>query len=205
MTPASPPDLPGFNYTPALDKVPRAGTVAEQIALNDRAWEMVEPYKAPSGFSGTRLSNAWVGAHDWRVQLYFYSALPWREGTVRGLVAAALRRSHPVLYGTAVNPAARPAAVWRIPAEGDAVERFFEAKYHTFSVLFPQDRSFAVQGNDGDFAVFAGPEAFLREALPPEAIGHAFTAEVVDNVEAEHGEGCMRNVLAHYAPFMLER
>jgi hypothetical protein len=198
-------DLPGFTYTPALDEVPRAGTVAEQIAWQDRAWEMVEVYKAPSGYNGARLSNAWLGAHDWRVQLYTFSALCWRPGTMSSFVSAAIRAGHSALYGTRVSPGARPTAVWRIPAEEDAVERFFEAHYHTFSVLFPADRSFAVQGNDGDFAVFAGSEAFLREALPPEAIGHSFTAEVVDGVEAEYGEGCMEGILAHYAPFMLER
>ena len=61
----------------------------------------------------------------------------------------------------------------------------------------------SVQGNDGDFCVFAGPEAFVREALPPTAIGSAATAEVTAEVEKEHGKGCMKGVLAHYEHFMI--
>jgi hypothetical protein len=196
-------DPPSSAGLPALDGMPRAGSPAEQIALQDSAWAMVETYKAPSGYLGTRLSNAWLGEHDWRVQLFFYYDLAWAPGTVRGLVGAALRRRHSFLLGTAVSTAARPTAVWRLPTEEDAVERFFEAHHTTFSVLFPSDRSFAVHGNDGDFCVFAGPEAFVREALPTAAIGPAATAEVTAEVEKEHGKGCMKGVLAHYEHFMI--
>jgi hypothetical protein len=121
----------------------------------------------------------------------------------RLLVGAALRRRHRFLFGTAATPSLRPSAVWRLPTEEDAIERFFEAHYLTFNVLFPADRSFAVHGNDGDFCVFAGPEAFVREALPPAAIGPAATAEVTAEVEKEHGKGCMKGVLAHYEHFMI--
>jgi hypothetical protein len=198
-------DPPSLTITPALDEMPRAGTVAEQIALQDTAYEMVETYKAPSGYMGARLSNAWLGEHDWNVCLHIHDDLAWEGDTIRAFMAAVLRRGHAVLYGTAVSQDMRPSAVWRIPVEEDAIQRFFEAHGMNFSVLFPADRSFAVQGNDGDFAVFAGPESFLREALPDEAFTPAFLAKVVDRVEAEHGEGCMEGVLAHYAPFMLGR
>jgi hypothetical protein len=197
-------DLPSATTYPALDGMPRAGSPAEQMALQDSAWAMLEEYRAPSGYVGSRLSNAWLGERNWSVQLFYYRDLPWRPGTVAGLVAAALRRRHHFLFGTAVSPPSRPSAVWRLPAEEDAVERFFEAHYLTFSVLFPPDRSFAVHGNDGDFCVFAGPEPFVREAFPPAAIGAATTADVVAEVEKEHGKGCMKGVLTHYGPFMLD-
>lgn len=199
------PEPPSTAIYPSLDQMPRAGSPAEQIALHDSAWEMVEIYTAPSGHVGTRLSNAWLGERGWRVQLFFYRELPWEPGTVRGLVAAVLRRGYGFLLGTAVLATERPTAVWRLPVEEDAIERFFEGNYLMFNVLFPSDRAFAVQGNDGDFCVFAGPEEFIREALPPSAIGTAATAKVVEEVENEHGEGCMKGVLAHYEPFMLER
>ncbi|NGM22717.1 hypothetical protein G3576_22080 [Roseomonas stagni] len=71
-------------------------------------------------------------------------------------------------------------------------------------MLFPEDLSFAIHANDGDYAVYAGPEDFIRAALPPEAIGAAATANVVEGIEEEHGEGAIDGILAHYAPFMLE-
>jgi hypothetical protein len=198
------PELPAATNHPALDDMPRAGTTGEQIALQMGAVEMVEPYRAPSGYLGMRLSNAWLGERDWRVQLFFYRDLAWTPGTVRNLIAAARRRSHTSLLGTATAPLLRPGAVWRMPMEEDAIERFFEAYYLIFNLLFPAERTFAVNGNDGDFAVFAGPEAFVREAVPDGAIGVATTAEVVAEVEREHGKGCMSGVLAHYRPFMIE-
>jgi hypothetical protein len=189
---------------PALDEMTRAGSPEEQIALQLSAVEMLEPYRAPSGYAGMRLSNAWLGERDWRIQLFFFYDLTWEPGTKRNLIAAARRRGHVSLLGTPTSPPARPGAVWHLPMEEDAIERFFEAYRLSFSVLFPADRTFALNGNDGDFAVFAGPEAFVREAVPDGAIGAATTAEVVAEVEREHGKGCMEGVLAHYAPFMIE-
>jgi hypothetical protein len=195
--------LPSFAITPALDKMPRAGTEAEQLALQDLAYEMVEPFEPPSGYDiGSRLSNAWLGEHDWKVCLHLHHEVTWKGDVIAGLIAIAQRRGLPCLYGTAVSQNVRPSAVWRFPIEEDAIQRLFEVHRMDYCVLFPADRSFAVQGNDGDFVVFAGPEAFLREALPDEAFTPAFLAKVVDRVEAEHGEGSMAGVLAHYAPFM---
>jgi len=195
---------PSTAVYPSLDAMPRAGSATQQIALHDSAWEMVETYHAPSGHKGTRLSNEWLGTHDWRVQLFYFRDLAWEAGTVRGLVAASRRRGHRFLFGTAVSPVARPTAVWQLPIEEDAIERFFEPHHSTFTVLFPADRSFAVHGNDGDFSTFAGPERFIREALPESAIGRAATAAVRAEVEKEHGKGCMKDVLIHYEPFMLD-
>ncbi|CAH0258741.1 hypothetical protein [Roseomonas sp. CECT 9278] len=204
MTANRPPFLPGDATFPALDQMPRAGSAEQQIALQLSAVEMVEPYRAPSGHPGMRLSNAWLGEHDWRIQMFFYRDLPWEPGRLRNLISAARRRGHATLLGTPTSLTSRPGAVWRLALEEDAIERFFEAYYLSFNLLFPADRSFAVNGNDGDFAVFAGPEAFVREAVPDGAIGAETTAEVVAEVEREHGKGCMEGVLAHYAPFMIE-
>jgi hypothetical protein len=202
---ANPPLYPPADTTfPALDEMPRAGSAEEQIALQLSAVEMVEPYRAPSGHQGMRLANAWLGERDWRIQIFFYRDLPWAPGSVRNLIAAARRRGHESLLGTPTSLPSRPGAVWRLAMEEDAIERFFEAYYLSFSLLCPADRSFAVSGNDGDFVVFAGPEDFVREAVPDGAIGMAATAEVVAEVEREHGKGSMDGVLAHYAPFMIE-
>lgn len=66
---------PSATTLPALDDMPRAGSPEEQIALQDSAWAMLETYTAPSGHTGTRLSNAWLGERDWSVQLFHYRDL----------------------------------------------------------------------------------------------------------------------------------
>lgn len=165
---------------------------------------MVEACTGPSGHVGTRMSNAWLGERDWTVQFFFYRDLAWNPGATSRLVASALRRGQRFLLGTAVSPAFRPTAVWRLPTDEDSVERFFEANYRICNILFPADRSFAVHGSDGDFCTFAGPESFIREALSDEAIGTEATAAVVAEVEREYGKGCMKGTLAHYEAFMVE-
>jgi hypothetical protein len=196
-------DLPAMTTYPALDGMPRAGSTSQQIALQNSAWEMVETCTGPSGHAGTRMSNAWLGARGWAVQLFFYRDLAWRPGASRGLVASALRNGQRILLGTAVSPAFRPTAVWRLPTEEDSIERFFEANSGICNVVFAEDRSFAVHGSDGDFCTFAGPESFIRAALPADNIGPSATAEVVAEVEKEYGLRSMDGMLAHYQPFML--
>lgn len=190
---------------PSLGDMQRAGSPTEQLALQDSAWEMLETYTTPSGAIRTRLSNNWLGERDWRVQLFFQYHLAWEPEAIGPLIAALRRRQHLTLLGTVVQPGVlRRSAVWRVPVDEDGIGRFFEAHYAVFHMLFPRDRSFAVHANDGDFSVFAGPEDFVRDALPPEAIGARGTAEVVRVVETEHGKGCMDGILAHYAPFTLD-
>ncbi|SFK90678.1 hypothetical protein SAMN02745775_11089 [Falsiroseomonas stagni DSM 19981] len=195
---------PGCFLQP-LGPMPRAGTPAQQIALQDRAWTMLELYETPSGRPGTRLSNAWLGAQGWRVQMVDHFSL-WKEEFVAPLNAAARRRGHEFLLGTVVQPGVlRVSAVWHVATDPDPTSRFFEAHEAGFHMLFPEDLSFAIHANDGDYAVYAGPEEFIRAALPPEAIGAAATADVVEGIEEEHGEGAIDGILAHYAPFMLDR
>ncbi len=195
---------PGCFLEP-LGPMLRAGTPAQQIALQDRAWTMLELYETPAGREGTRLSNARLGMHGWRVQIVDHY-LMWKEEWVAPLVAASRRRGHDFLLGTVVQPGLlRVSAVWRVAADPDPTSRFFEAHYAGFHMLFPEDLSFAIHANEGDYAIYAGPEDFLREALPPEAIGAAATADVVEGIEEEHGEGAIDGILAHYAPFMLDR
>jgi hypothetical protein len=185
--------------------MPRAGSPAEQIALQDRAWTMLEVFDTAAGRKGTRISNAWLGEKGWRVQLVDQSSM-WKEEWVEPFTKAARLAGHPHLFGTyAETGDFRVSAVWRVAADPDPTSRFFEAHYAGFHMLFPADLSFAIHANEGDYAVYAGPEDFLRQALPPEAIGAAATAEVVEEIEEEHGEGTIDGILAHYAPFMLDR
>jgi hypothetical protein len=189
---------------PSLGDMRRAGSPAEQIAAQDRAWEMLETYATPSGLIRTRISNEWLGEKDWRVQLVPQYVM-WDAEWVEPLAATAILCGHLFLLGTVVQPGdLRPSAVWHVPADGDGIGRFFEAHYALFHMLFAADRSFAVHANDGDFAVYAGPEDFIREALHPDAIGPAATKAVKAAVEEEHGKGCMDGILAHYEPFMLD-
>ncbi len=188
-----------------LGPMPRAGTPEQQIALQNGAWTMLELYETPAGRQGTRLSNAWLGQKAWRVQIVGHYHM-WEEKWVAPLVAATRRRGHDFLLGTTVQPGfLRVSAVWRVSADPDPTSRFFEAHYAGFHMLFPEDLSFAIHANEGDYAVYAGPEDFIRAALPPEAIGAAATADVVEGIEEEHGEGAIDGILAHYAPFMLDR
>jgi len=190
---------------PSLGDMKRAGSPAEQIAAQGRAWEMLEPYATPSGLVRSRLSNEWLGEKNWSIQFVPQYLMGWDADWVEPLAAVAIRRGHPFLLGTVVQPGdLRPSAVWRVPADPDGIGRFFEAHYALFHMIFAADRSFAVHANDGDFAVYAGPEDFVREALPPEAIGPEATAAVQAAVEQEHGKGCMDGILAHYRPFMLD-
>lgn len=188
----------------AIDHLAQAGTRAQQRVLRDLGWTMLETWQLPNGYSGTRFANAWLGEHRWRVQVVPQREM-WKPEWVAPLAKAAVRRGHEHLLGTSVETGKfRDRATWRIPTNADDVGRFFEAHYPMFSLLFPADRSFAIHCVGADLATYAGPEEFVREAVPDGAIGPAMTAEVVAEVEREHGKGCMQGVLAHYAPFMLD-
>jgi hypothetical protein len=191
---------------PSLADTPRAGTPERQIALQNSAWEMLETFVPAEGITGTRLSNQWLGRHGWRVQIVPQWVLGRYHDWVVPLVAHGKRNPADVLLGTVVETGAlRVSAVWQPPFDPDHVRRFFEAHYCVYHILFPESRAFAVHADDNNLAVYAGPEDFLREVLPPEAIGAAATAEVVEEIEEEHGEGAIDGILAHYAPFMLDR
>jgi len=72
------------------------------------------------------------------------------------------------------------------------------------SILFPADLSFAVHCTDNEFATCTGPEDFLREALPPEALGPRAIAAAVDYVNPELTEANWDNFPAPYRPFMID-
>jgi hypothetical protein len=187
-----PDDLPSSGYTPTIADIPRAGSVAEQVAFHDSAWRMVETYTCPSGYPGTRVSNAWLGEHGWVVQLLPFFELAWGnrfhlpDGSTACDRLARLAQQHAAggILGTMLAPGTRPSAVYRMPLDADSIERFFEAHRHCCHMAFPPDFFFAVHANDGDFCTYAGPEAFIREALPAERIGPAATAKVIADVEA---------------------
>lgn len=205
MTPESIEDLPIHAIPEPLAGIPRAGTASEQAALHAGAWEMLEPYLVIEGVPGTRLANAWLGERGWRVQFVHNFDLSLDDELPATLEAALAQRPDGELFGGNTGSSRDlPRAVWRLTPMTDVIGRFFNAHRHGFHILFPADRSFAIHANDGDFAVYAGPEAFLRKALPPRFIGPAATTRVVRDVEAAHGEGCMDDILAHYAPFLIE-
>ena len=179
-----------------------------QLALRDRAFEMLEVFNTRSGLPGTRLSNAWLGEHDWRVQLLPHWDLRYSEPLefFGPLTAALQRRGIPNLYGTFVSASTitSPTAVWHIPAEAALISNFFEAHRNGFHIPVPEDRSFAIHGHEDVRAAFAGPEAFLREALLPEFQGEGALADLKDAMDEEYGEAAFAAVLDHYGPFLLE-
>ena len=201
-------DLPG----PCLDEfmvgLAHIPGRAAQMALRDKAYEMLEVFKTQSGVPGTRLSNAWLGEHDWRVQLLRHWDIGngGPPGRFEPLVAALQRRGITHLCGTYVSgkDGAPPTAVWRIPLEAKRISGFFEAHCYGFHILFPEDRSFAIHAMEDVCAAFTGPEAFLREALLPEFQGEAALADLKDAMDEEYGEAAFASVLAHYGPFLLE-
>ena len=91
-----------------------------------------------------------------------------------------------------------------MPTDAEDISRFFESHYANFSVLFPADLSFAIHCTDGEFAVHAGAEEFLRDALPPEAIGAQATAAAIAYVDPTLTEKDHEDFLAPFRPFMID-
>ncbi len=201
-------DLPGPCLEEFMDGMAHIPGRAAQMALRDKAYEMLEFYSTPSGRPGTRLSNAWLGEHDWRVQLLQHWDIrnSGPSDMFVPLVAALQRRGTTHLCGTYVSgkDSTPPTAVWRIPLEARRISSFFEAHRYGFHIVFPEDRSFAIHATEDVDAAFAGPEAFLREALLPEFQGEAALADLKDAMDEEYGEAAFASVLAHYGPFLLE-
>jgi hypothetical protein len=188
----------------AIAHLSQAGSTKEQEALRELAWTMLEIWTLPDGYSRTRFANAWLGDQGWQVQIAPQREM-WKPDWVAGLAKAAARRGQVELLGTAVETGEfRDAAIWRVPTNAEDVSRFFESHYPVFSLLFPADRSFAVHCVGGEFAVYAGPEAFLREALPPEAIGAHATAATINYVDPELTEADYADFLGPYRLFMIE-
>lgn len=186
----------------AIAHLSQAGTPAEQSVLRDLGWTMLEAWHLPNADSGTRFANAWLGEHRWRVQIAPQREM-WKPEWVAPLAEAAARRGHEHLLGTSVETGEfRDRAIWRIPTNADDVSRFFEAHYPMFSLLFPADRSFAIHCVVGDLATYAGPEDFVREALPREAIGPHATAAAIAYVDPDLTEDDYPHILGAYRPFM---
>ena len=183
----------------------RAGTPAQQRAVQRDAWSRLETYGTPSGLPGSRISNEVLGSRDWRVQLTPHAGLMlghrvWLDALVSGCSLVGIAG----LFGTTVNPSEQHSAVWALGLDPDAIGLFFHLHYFSFHMVFDNRLSCIIHANDGDFVAYAGPEKWLRAALPPQAIGRAATIDVVEGVEEEHGPGCMDGILEHYAPFMLD-
>lgn len=183
-----------------------AGSTAQQRSLHKGAFNLLETYTTPSGLPGTRLSNEVLGSRGWRVQLAPHYPLMKHEPPWLGPLAAACSAAGiSTLFGAAVNPRENPASsVWELGLDPDDVGLFFNLHVHNFHIVFDSQYSCALMANDGDFVAYAGPEKWLRAALPKHAIGAAATADWLEGVEGEHGAGCMNTILEHYAPFMLD-
>ncbi|MBX9748395.1 MAG: hypothetical protein K5Q68_02155 [Roseococcus sp.] len=207
MTQEDSDDLPGQCDPEMMADMAHIPGRAAQLALRDKAYEILEIFKTRSGRPGTRLSNAWLGEHDWRVQLLQHWDI--RHGGPEmfvPLVAALQRGGITHLCGTYVDAEGitDPTAVWRIPLEAGLISSFFGAHRYGFHILLPEDRSFAIHAMEDVCAAFAGPEAFLREALLPEFQGEGALADLKDAMDEEYGEAAFASVLAHYGPFLLE-
>jgi hypothetical protein len=209
MTDADPNNPPEAVWSESLREKRRAGSPAVQRELNAKAWSMLETYRLRGGGTGARLANEWLGSHDWCVQLVdqFLIGHPDCIPLLVPLATAALRRGATTLVGTDVHPEhPRPSAVWRVQADSDSINGFFNANYvfaHSFTLLFPEQLGFAILAAEGEYAVLAGPEDFLREVLPPEALGSAATEALKLELERERGAGWFDAILGHYAPFVL--
>lgn len=181
---------------------------AAQLALRTSAFEMLETFTIHPRLLGTQFSNEWLGEHEWRVQLLRQSDIrnSSPEEMFDPLINALKRRQLTHLFGTFVGGSsiASPTAVWRVPVDRDLIPCFFEAHCHSHHMLFPEDRSFAIHGTEDVYAAFAGPEAFLREALLPEFQGEAALADLKDYMDHDFGEGAFAAMLPHYAPFLLD-
>jgi len=201
-------DPPAMCTVDVLGDMPRAGDRLRQLQLREAAWEMLEDYRTPGGIMGTRFSNEWLGARNWRVQLVPHLVLTDADTipVFDPLVEALRRRRIGYLLGTFMSVPSRgkPSAVWQVPAEGEALSAFFEAHRYDFHLLFMENHGFAIHANDGDFAAFAGPEAFLRKALPEALLGSAATADLRAAMEHDFGPGSLDGILAHYEPFFLD-
>lgn len=208
MTQEDADDLPSSCLDDVMKDMVHVPGRAAQLALRDHAFEMVETYTSRSGRPGTRLSNAWLGGHAWRVQLLQHWDLR-NSGPIEmfePLAVALRRRGISDLFGTSVEPEGLklPTAVWRVPADPRYISSFFSGHRFGFNILFPQDRSFAIHGTEDVYAAFAGPEAFLREALLPEFQGEAALVDLKDYMDHDFGEGAFAAMLPHYAPFLLD-
>jgi hypothetical protein len=206
MNPPSKHDLRAVAFSEA-ETLPRAGSPAEQAAFQDQAWSMLATYTTPARTIGARLSNEWLGSRDWRVQLIPLSDLrhPAYPDILEHLQIWLAAHGVQNVLGTSLDPdVPRPTAVFRIPADEPNLRVFFYAHYTGFHALFAEDLSFAVVANEGDFAAVAGPEGFVRNALPPEFVGPEATAHLKAELENEIEPGWFDGILTHYAPFMLD-
>ena len=198
--------LPFEGMVGAQHRLRPAGSTCQQRALHKGAFDQLETYTTPSGLPGTRLSNDVLGSRGWRVQLAPHYPLLHHERTwLDPLALACSNAGMTSLLGAAVNPRDEPASsVWELGLDPDNIALFFNLHPHNFHMAFDANYSCALMANDGDYVAYAGPETWLRAALPKHAIGAAATADWLEGVEDEHGAGCMDSILEHYAPFMLD-
>lgn len=92
-------DLPARCNTDIMRGMVHVDGRSAQLALRDRAFEMLEVFNTRSGLPGTRLSNAWLGEDDWRVQPLQHRDLRYSEPLAffAPLTAALQRRGIPNL------------------------------------------------------------------------------------------------------------
>lgn len=193
---------PGW-HPDTLGSARLAGDAAAQLAWRRLAEAALETYRTPAKANGNRIANAWLGERGWRVQPVGHHLL-WKEDWVAPLTAAADRAGLHTMLGGFFGACRDTAPIWIIDANPDGISRFFEAHQFDFHMLFPSNFTFLVHANEGDFGVYAGPEDFLRSAIPPDDLGPNATERVRASLEFEHGPGWFDGILEHYAPFLLE-
>jgi len=198
--------LPSYSMLDLEGYLQPAGTPAQQIAMKNLAWTMLETYRTPDGGLGSRLSNEWLGEQKWYVQIIPHHQIMYEDSPWLLPLCLTLQEMRVFdILGTYVSPPAEDkSTVWQLKIDREQIGTFFNNYRMGFHLLYCQARRFAIHGNDGDYAVYAGSEKFIRAALPPIAVGSVATAKVIAGIEEEHGPGCMDGILEHYAPFMID-
>jgi hypothetical protein len=184
----------------------RAGSRERQVDLLAQACEMLEIFRTPGSLIGSRLSNDWLGRHGWKVQIvpnigYKQPGEELLQPLLPALRAVGVLK----LLGASLYPSLpKLSPVWQFDGEEEEIDYFFHMHRSGFHVVWCEDRRFAIHGDPGNYDVYAGPEDLVRATLPPFLIGAAATRKNAEEIEWEHGPGCMDAILEHYAPFMLD-
>ncbi len=155
----------------------RAGSREQQVKLLNEACEMLEAFRTPGGLPGSRFSNEWLGHNGWKVQMVpsIGYKLPGEE-LLGPLLPALLGLGVSKLFGASLYPTLpKLSPVWELDWTEDQLDYFFNIHRFGYHIVWDEKLRFAIHGNDGYYDVYAGPEEFVRAALPPFLIGAAAT------------------------------
>ncbi len=191
--------IPGYDLDLLKPPFIPAGNRARQVVLNDAAWEMIEGGTIDTA---SRLSGDWLRRQGWSVAL---TSIYKTEETDDRLAAAFRRHGRPDLVMVVVSggQVPRPSAVFRFPAEGDALRRAIASTPGNDLAIFPEDRSLLLFVAEDRYIAIAGPPGFLRDAIDPK-IARDGLAETIGMSRANPTGDWFAEELDHYRPFLLQ-